>query len=96
MKLFRKSEQVLGSVVDTLDAAMVAPAPGLEHIPADATGEHPASYGDDINLVLMVKEVGARKKVKMVKRREALVKELEQIDKELLQLDVLLDAANSL
>lgn len=96
MKFFKKSEEVIGSMVDTIDSMTIPPNNTVPRIPTDATGEYPASFGDEINLVLLVKEHGSRKKERMANRRAAILKELEQIDKELVQLDVLLDAANSL
>lgn len=96
MKLFRKSEEVIGSVVDTVNSLALPESNMVPHIPTTETGEYPASLGDELNLVLLIKEHGSRKKLKMVNRREVILKELEQIDKELLQLDVLLAAANSL
>jgi hypothetical protein len=67
----------------------------VDHIP-HVTGEHPGSIGDDVNLPLLVRELGGRKKLKLSKRRQQLLKELDTIDKELMQLDVLLDAAEKL
>ena len=67
----------------------------LPHLPK-GTDEYPPSIGDDCNLPLLVRELGSRKKLKLVKRRDVILKELQGIDKELLQLDVLLEAANSL
>ena len=67
----------------------------LSHLPK-GTDEYSPSIGDDCNLPLLVRELGGRKKLTLVKRRDAILKELQGIDKELLQLDVLLDAANSL
>ncbi len=88
MRLFKKK-------VDTVVVDMVDPELPLQHLP-DTTGEHPASLGDDVNLPLLVREMGGRKKTKLTKRRQDILKELDTIDKELMQLDVLLDAANSL
>ena len=67
----------------------------LPHLPK-GTDEYPPSIGDDCNLPLLVRELGSRKKLKLVKRRDVILKELQGIDKELAQLDVLLEAANSL
>lgn len=74
---------------------MVDPDSPVDHLP-NVTGEHPGSIGDDINLPLLVMEMGTRKKKKIAARRIAILKELEVIDKELMQLDVLLNAAASL
>lgn len=91
VKFFSKGwNQVTLAVDDIVD-----PESPLTTLP-DHTNEHPASIGDDINLPLLVRELGERKKDKLWKRRAQLVKELDVIDKELMQLDVLLDAANSL
>jgi hypothetical protein len=98
MTIFKRSGRAVTTTVDiltdTIDdlASMELP---MHKLP-NSVGEYPASIGDDINLVLLVRELGARKKIKMVSRRDELLKELNQIDKELLQLNVLLDAANSL
>ena len=81
-------------VTDTVEDVARIDSP-LSHIPS-VTAEYPASIGDDINLPLLVRELGGRKKMKLTKRREAILKELEGIVKELEQLDVLLEAANSL
>jgi hypothetical protein len=94
VNFFKRSiTTTVDTVNDTFDA--LSTELPLPHLPR-MTDPHPASFGDDINLVLLVKEHGARKKVKMTERRDHLVKELAQIDKELTQLDVLLTAANSL
>jgi hypothetical protein len=91
VKLFSKGwNQVTVAVDDIVD-----PESPITTLP-DHTNEHPASLGDDINLPLLVREMGERKKYKLIKRREELVKEMDMVDKELMQLDVLLDAANSL
>ncbi len=91
MALFKRKVNHAQAVVDEI----VDPEIPLLHLP-DTTGEHPASIGDDVNLPLLVRELGSRKKLKISRRREELLKELQTIDKELLQLDVLLDAANSI
>ena len=91
MKLFNRGWNSVSMTVDTI---VDAEAP-VDHIP-HVTDEHPGSIGDDINLPLLVMEVGTRKKQKLATRRTELLKELEKIDKELVQLDVLLDAASSL
>lgn len=94
MKIFRKSEQVIGAVVDTVDHAITTDQP-LPAIP-DTTGEYRASIGDDFNLVLLVKEQGALRQRKLGQRRQAILEELKKIDKELLEIEVLLNAVNSL
>ena len=81
-------------VTDTVEDVVNVDSP-LTHLPS-VTAEYPASIGDDINLPLLVRELGTRKQEKLVKRKAIIQKELEAIDKELEQLDVLLDAANSL
>lgn len=91
VKLFNRGWNRVNIVVDEI----VDPDSPVDTLPAH-TNEHPASIGDDINLPLLVREIGERKKRKLIKRREELVKELHLIDKELMQLDVLLDAAHSL
>lgn len=98
MQIFRKSGQAVSTALDIVNDTVddvVNPIAPLHIIP-DNTSEFPASIGDDINLILLVKELGARQKLKMTKRREELMKELNMLDKELGQLDVLLDAVNSL
>lgn len=98
MSLFNKGSKAVTTAVDvvtdTVDEMTTMDLP-LVTLP-DATGEHPASIGDDVNLPLLVRELGGRKKLKLARRREQILKELDTIDKELMQLDVLLDAANSL
>ena len=91
VKLFNRGWRQVNVVVDDI----VDPDSPVDILP-DHTNEHPASLGDDINLPLLVRELGERKKLKIVKRREELVKELDKLDKELMQLNVLLDAAHSL
>ena len=91
MKLFNRGWNSVSVTVDE----MVDPHSPVDHIP-HVTDEHPGSIGDDINLPLLVMEMGTRKKKKLAARRIELLNELEKIDKELMQLDVLLDAANSL
>jgi hypothetical protein len=100
MALFKKGGKVIGTAVDIvtdtatdgLSPATDTPLPSLPNV----TGEYPASLTDDINLPLLIREMGSRKKLKLSQRRTELLKELEKIDKEMVQLDVLLDAANSL
>lgn len=94
MKLFRKSEQVVGAVVDTVDHAMSIDPP-LPAVPA-TTGEFPASIGENFNIVLLVKEHGVRRQRKLAQKRTELLGELQKIDKELLEIEVLLKAVNSL
>lgn len=98
MSLFNKGSKAVTDAVDivtdTVDEMTTMDMP-LVTLP-DSTGEHPASIGDDVNLPLLVRELGGRKKLKLSRRREQILKELDTIDKELMQLDVLLDAANSL
>lgn len=91
MTIFKRKVTTAQAVMEDI----VDPDLPLLHLP-DVTGEHPASLGDDVNLPLLVREMGGRKKLKLSKRRQELLKELDTIDKELMQLDVLLDAANSL
>ena len=94
MKIFRKSEEVIGAVVDTVDHAITTDH-ALPHIP-DTTGEYRTSIGDDFNLVLMVKEHGTRRQRQLATKRESLLGELKKIDKELLEIDVLINAVRSL
>lgn len=93
MKLFRKSEEVIGAVVDTVDHAITTDHP-LPAIP-DTTGEYPASLGD-FNLVLLVKEHGTIRQQKLTQKRNELLAELKKIDKELLEIEVLLKAVNGM
>lgn len=81
-------------VADTVEDAATVDTP-LHSLPS-VTAEHPASLGDDINLPLLVKELGGRKKLKLSNRRKEILQELEKIDKELIQLDILLEAANKI
>ena len=94
MKIFRKSEEVIGAVVDTVDHAIATDHP-LPVIP-DTTGEVGASIGDDFNLVLLVKEHGVRRQHQLGAKREALLAQLKKIDKELLEIEVLINAVKSL
>ena len=91
VKLFNRGWH---SVTMTVNEVVDSDSP-VDYLP-NVTGEHPGSIGDDINLPLLVMEVGTRKKKKIAARRIELLKELEKIDKELMQLDVLLDAATPL
>ena len=91
VKLFNRGWR---SVSMTVDEIVDSESP-VDHLP-NVTGEHLGSIGDDINLPLLVRELGGRKKTTLNKRREQLLKELDTIDKELMQLDVLLDAAEKL
>lgn len=98
MKIFRKGGQAVTTAVDVLTdtveevATADTPLHSLPNVPA----EHTASIGEDINLPLLVKELGGRKKLTLERRRKEITAELEKIDKELTQLHVLLEAANSL
>lgn len=74
---------------------IVDPHSPVDHLP-NVTGEQLGSIGDDINLPMLVRDVGNRKKKKLATRRNEILAELEKIDKEMLQLDVLLDAVHSL
>lgn len=94
MKIFRKSEQVIGAVVDTVDHHITTDHV-LPQVP-DHTGEYRASIGDDFNLVLLVKEHGALRQRKLAQKRNELLAELTKIDKELLEIEVLLNAVNSI
>ncbi len=91
IKMFRRSIRQVSNVVDEV----VDPEAPVDNLP-NVTGEHPGSIGDDINLPLLVKEVGTRKKIRIVARRQEILKELEKLDKEMLQLDILLDAVSKL
>lgn len=91
MSLFKRKPKVINAVMNEL----VDEDNTVHQLPPD-TPHAPASIGDDVNLLLIVKELGARQKKKIAARRNELLAELQKVDKELLQLDVLLDAANSL
>jgi hypothetical protein len=95
MQFFKKT---VTTAVDVVNSTMdeLSPLDMPLHTVPSASADYPSSIGDDINLPLLVREMGARKKLKLSQRREDVLKELTRIDKELVQLDVLLDAANSL
>ena len=97
MKIFRKSGEAVTTAVDvlsdTVDDLTHAEYP-LPSIPV-VTGEHVGSL-EDLNLPLLVRELGERKKQKLLKRLVELEREMEKAQKELVQLNILLDAANSL
>ena len=91
VKLFNRGwNSVTMSVNEVVD-----PDSPVDHLP-NVTGEQLGSIGDDINLPMLVRDVGNRKKKKLVSRRNDILKELEKIDKEMLQLDILLDAVEKL
>lgn len=91
MKIFRKSEEVIGATVDTIDH-MVTPETPLAIVPT-VTSEHPTSLGDDFNLVLLVKEHGSRRIMQLSARRKELLAELHTVDTELAKVQILVDAA---
>lgn len=98
LKLFRQSGAAVTTAVDAaMDTAeeFVRIESPLAHLPS-STGEYPASLTDDINLPLLVREVGARRMAKIVRRQTELTKELYELDKEHKQLSILLEAANSI
>ena len=94
MQLFKKTVTTAVDVVsDTVEdmAQVDTPLANLPHIPSDHAGSL-----EDINLPLLVRELGERKKHKLLKRMVELEREMEKAQKELSQLNVLLDAANGL
>ena len=91
VKLFNEGWSRVTLAVDEI----VDPESPVDTLPP-CTDEYPASIGEDINLPLLVRELGERKKHKLTLRQTALLAELDKIEDELRQLDVLLDAANSL
>ncbi len=91
VKLFNRGWNAVNLTVDNI----VDPESPVDHLP-NVTGEQLGSIGDDINLPMLVRDVGNRKKKKLVSRRNDILKELEKIDKEMLQLDILLDAVEKL
>ncbi len=99
MALFRKGGKVIGTAVDIVtDTATDSFSPAEMPLPSlpNVTDEHPASLTDDINLPLLIREMGSRKQAKLHQRQKEILLELEKIEKEMAQLDVLLNAANSL
>jgi hypothetical protein len=73
----------------------------IDETPVTITTKFPlapvsASIGDDINLPLLVRELGGRKLATLNKRKEALLTELERVQHEMQQLEVLVTAAQSL
>ena len=91
VKLFNRGWHSVSMTVNEV----VDPHSPVDHLP-NVTGEHLGSIGDDINLPLLVRDVGTRKKKKLGTRRTEILKELDKIDKELMQLDILLDAVEKL
>lgn len=98
MAIFRKGTKAVTTAVDVVSDTVedVASVETPLHSLPSVTAEHPASIGDDINLPLLVKEMGGRKKLKLSNRRKEILQELEKIDKELIQLDILLEAAHKI
>jgi hypothetical protein len=94
VKLFNRGLRAARAVSSTVDE-IICPDYPVNYLPS-AAREPLGSIGDDINLPLLVRELGGRKKLTLSKRRQQLLKELNTIDKELMQLDVLLDAAEKL
>ena len=98
MNIFKKSGKAVttavDAVTDTVDELTTVDSP-LLHLP-NVTGEHAAALGDDFNIVLLVKEHGARRQHMLIRQRNQLLKELDAVDKELAQIDVLLKAAETL
>ena len=94
MQLFKKTVTTAVDVVsDTVED--MAPADSqITNLPV-ITGEHVGSL-EDLNLPLMVRELGLRKKQKLLKRMVELEREMEKAQKELAQLNILLDAANKI
>ena len=97
MQIFRKSGHAVTAAVDVLtdtveDMGQVDTP--LAHLP-EVTPDRAGSL-EDINLPLLVRELGERQKQKLLKRLWELEREMEKARKELAQLNVLLDAANSL
>lgn len=84
VKLFKRAVQ---EVVD--------PDSPIDHMPEDVAAL-PGSIGMDINLPLLVKDVGTHQRQKLVARRNQIIVELQKIEKEMAQLDVLLDAVDRL
>jgi hypothetical protein len=66
----------------------------IANIPA-IPSEHVGSL-EDVNLPLLVRELGERKKQKLLKRMVELEREMEKAQKELSQLNILLEAANGI
>jgi hypothetical protein len=94
MQLFKKTVATAVDVVtDTVEDMATLDTP-IANIPA-IPSEHVGSL-EDINLPLLVRELGERKKQKLLKRMVELEREMEKAQKELAQLNVLLDAANSI
>jgi hypothetical protein len=98
VKLFNRGWRAVTLTTEIVNSGMddlTSPEVPLAHLPKYSP-EYSPSIGDDCNLPMLVRELGARKKKKLAERRATILKELEGIDKELLQLDVLLDAAHSI
>lgn len=91
VKIFNRGWNRVTMSVDTI----IDSESPVDKLP-NVTGEQLGSIGDDINLPMLVRDVGSRKKKKLVSRRNDILKELEKIDKEMLQLDILLDAVEKL
>lgn len=80
-------------VTDTVEnmASVDNPIAHIPVVPVDQLGSL-----EDLNLPLLVREIGERKKQKLLKRMVELEREMEKAQKELHQLNVLLEAANTL
>ena len=91
VKIFNRGWNRVTMSVDTI----IDSESPVDKLP-NVTGEQLGSIGDDINLPMLVRDVGSRKKKKLVSHRNDILKELEKIDKEMLQLDILLDAVEKL
>ncbi len=91
MNLFKRKPKVLNTVMNEL----VDEDHTIHPLPPD-TPHSPASLGDDVNLLLIVKELGARQFTRLEARRAELERELVKVNKEINQVVALVNAANSL
>ena len=97
MQLFKQGGKAVTTAVDMVSDTvedMAAVDTPLANLP-EATPDHAGSL-EDINLPLLVRELGERKKHKLLKRMVELEREMEKAQKELSQLNILLEAANKI
>jgi hypothetical protein len=100
MKMFQKGKRAVLTTADVItDTAedMLPDSYTIPDMPNSYMPDHAmGSIGEDINLPLLVRELGARKQQLLTKQRDQLLRELEKTEKELYQLEVLITAANAL
>lgn len=91
MSLFKRKPKVINNVMNEL----VDEDHTVHQLPPD-TPHAPASLGDDVNLLLIVKELGDRQMKRLNTRRNELMAELDKVEREWSQLEKLVNVAKSL